>query len=121
MATEAINQPATDRQIACIARLRTQVGEKGPEVEDEMSKSEASSLIKDLLAKSQKNGVPTGRHRRATINEPRLGMAIKECYRLWAKLGLSVYAERREQFIKTVIKTYRLFTEIAERLQEDAT
>ena len=121
MATEAMNQPATDRQIACIARLRTQVGKKGPEIETEMSKSEASSLIKALLAKSQKDQTRNGRYRQATINEPRLGMAMKECYRLWAKLGLSVYAERREQFIKTVIKTYKLFTEIAERLQEDAT
>jgi hypothetical protein len=120
MATEAIKQPATDRQLAYIDSLRKEVGEKSPETKDEMTSFEASTLISELLAKTHKNGTPNGQYMKAKINEPRLGMAIKECYRAWVSLGWSVYAERREQFIKKAIETYNLFTEISERLQESA-
>ena len=54
------------------------------------------------------------------VNEPRLGMAMKECFRQWAALGGDIHGERRKAFIDYAAATYSLFTEIAEKLDQDA-
>jgi len=120
MATEAMNQPATDRQLAYIDSLRAQVGGESPKAEDDITQSEASTLISELLAKTQKHERPNGRYTKAKINEPRLGMAMKECYRHWVGLGRDVCGDWRHHFIKRAIEIYHLFTETSERLQENA-
>jgi len=119
MPTEA-SKPASDRQIAYIKSLRAELGGNGSEISHEMTSFEASKLISELIAKGQKNGGANGQVTKPRINEPRLGMAMKECFRLWVKLGRSAYDERRQIFIKDAIDTYRLFTEIAEQVEQDA-
>jgi hypothetical protein len=105
-------KPASKRQLAYIRRLQTVVGEAEPEINEEMSVSEASAVIGELMARARQNGVAVQRQ----INEPRLGMAIKESFRHWTALGRSVHDERRTAFIDYTIDTYNLFTEIAEKL-----
>ena len=107
MATEALNQQASGRQLSYIKSLQMEIGHGGLEMDNEISSAEASRIIDRLITK--KNGS-------ARINEPRLGMAMKECYRIWNSLGRDVHRERRETFINEVIETYQLFTEIAQRL-----
>jgi hypothetical protein len=40
------------------------------------------------------------------INEFRLGMAMKECFRLMAGNGWDVYADKRRQYIEKVRRHY---------------
>ncbi len=82
----------------------------------EISSLEASRLIKGLIAKDIKNG--NGKSKR--INEPRLGMAMKECFRVWKESGWNIYTTHRELFVKDAINTYKLFSEIAEKIQNSA-
>jgi len=105
-------KPASKRQLAYIRRLQTVVGEAEPEITEEMSVSEASEIISELIARVRQNGVAVQK----LINEPRLGMAMKECFRQWSALGRSIHDERRRAFIDYTIDTYNLFTEIAENL-----
>ena len=105
-------RPASKRQLAYIRRLQTVVGEAEPEITEEMSVSEASAVISELVSKARQNGIAVQRQ----INEPRLGMTIKECFRQWTALGRSIHDERRKAFIDYTIDTYNLFTEIAEKL-----
>ena len=107
MATEALSRPASDRQLAYINSLQMEIGQGGLDVSSEMSSDEASRIIEKLITK--KSGT-------AKINEPRLGMAMKTCYQMWNALGRDVLRERRETFTNEVIETYKLFTEIAQRL-----
>ena len=109
---EANGKPASKRQLAYIRRLQMVVGEDEPEISEEMSVSEASSLISELISRARQNGLVVQRQ----INEPRLGMAMKECFRQWTALGRNIHDERREAFIDYTIDTYNLFTEIADRL-----
>jgi DNA-binding transcriptional regulator LsrR (DeoR family) len=69
-------KPASKRQLACIRRLQMVMGEDEPEISEEMSVSEASNLISELISRARQNGVVVQRQ----VNEPRLGMAMKECF-----------------------------------------
>ena len=91
--------------MAYIERLHSELGEKPPEAE--LNSLEASMLIGELISKSQQNG-------NMKINEPRLGMAMKECFKLWH--DRDVLGKNKEAFIKETIRTYQLFTEIVQRL-----
>ena len=108
-------KPASKRQLAYIRRLQTVVGETEPEITEEMSVSEASAVISGLVSKARQNGVILQRQ----INEPRLGMAMKECFRLTARYGWDIDGQYRKYFIEKVIRTYHLFTEIAETLESE--
>lgn len=54
------------------------------------------------------------------INEPRLGMAMKECYRYFRHYEKDILKEHRQRFKENVIKTYQLFTEIAQELEQNS-
>jgi len=73
---ETNGKPASKRQLAYIRRLQTVVGEDEPEISEEMSVSEASEIISELISRARQNGVIVQRQ----INEPRLGMAMKEFF-----------------------------------------
>ena len=115
MSAQAMQRPASEKQLACIKSLSAEMGGQVPEVEKGMSNFEASQLISELIGKSIKNGLANGgKH---VINEPRLGMAMKECFRLHTRLGRDIWRERKEWYIRSVIDTYNIFTEIEEKLQ----
>jgi len=120
MSTQAINKPATNKQLAYIHRLQKEIGQNGPEIKDKISRYEASKIISELIAKAYKNGTYNSQDRNIRINEPRLGMAMKECFKVWKKNGWDIYDKHREDFIKDAINTYNLFTEIARRLGQNA-
>ena len=111
---EINGKPASKRQLAYIRRLQTVVGGEEPEISEEMSVSEASEIISELISRARQNGVVVQRQ----INEPRLGMAMKECFRQWSALGKNIHDERRKAFIDYTIDTYNLFTEIADKLDQ---
>jgi len=113
---EINGKPASKRQLAYIRRLQMVVGKDEPEISEEMSVSEAANLISELISRARQNGIVVQRQ----INEPRLGMAMKECFRQWTALGKNIHDERRKAFIDYTIDTYNLFTEIAEKLGQDA-
>ena len=116
MSASAVAKPASSRQLAYIERLRDEIGpgtQVSP-VNTELTSAEASHIIKDLIA--QANGA-TGVGTRIKVNEPQLGMAMKECYRKSVQLGKDVLAEHRSSYIKEVVELYWLFTEIAERVE----
>ena len=116
-------RPASRKQLAYIKQLRTEIGDVDPEVDFDLSSAEASQLIGKLMGRLGGNGLSTGNGYSGhigRINEPRLGMAMKECFRLTAGHGWDVYGDYRKYFIEKVIKTYLLFTEIAERVEKEA-
>ena len=104
--------------MAYIQVLKRDLGQEEPLLDKNLSVDEASSLISDLKgkAKHQGNGCKLRHIIKIKINEPRLGMAMKECFRRWRQLGKDVYGTKRELFKDEVIKTYYMFTEIAEAL-----
>ena len=103
--------PATKSQIEYIKRLRHNM-----EIKDEINKKlnnlDASRLIGDLVS-----ALNSGHNQRSKIDEPRLGMAVMECFRLWKKNGWDIYKKHRKAFIKDVVDAYWLFSEIAEKLE----
>ena len=118
MSTLAKAKPATSRQIEYIKRLHKETGTDRAEVTEAMSSLEASRIISELISRAHKNGKLNNQTKR--INEPRLGMAIKECFRIWKTNGWDIYSKHRKAFTNDAIKTYKLFTEITEALQQEA-
>ena len=117
MKTETVMEPpASDRQMAYIKRLQVEFGKPEVTFQEGLSRVEASRLIENLLGKNAHKGRPTAKTK---INEPRLGMAMKMCFQYSVSLGQDIWEFRRPLFINTVIKTYHLFTEIAEKLETD--
>jgi polyhydroxyalkanoate synthesis regulator phasin len=96
--------------------LRSKQGKESLEIDEELSSQEASTIIKELMESSQKNG----QTKPAKINEPRLGMAMKECYRYFRHYEKDILKEHRQRFKENVIKTYQLFTEIAQELEQNS-
>ena len=109
-------KPASSRQMAYIERLLLELGERKPEVKEELSSVEASLMIGKLISKTQQKDGSNGE---VKINEARLGMVMKECYRVWKHWGRDVLGNRRQAFIEDVILTYNLFTEIKTCLEQD--
>ena len=108
---------ATTRQLAYIQQLRKKQGKDSPEMEEELTFQEASALISVLLGKPK----PAEQTKTVRVNEPRLGIAMKECYRLWRSHGWLIFSEHRQRFKDDVVQTYQLFTEIAQELGQNGT
>lgn len=103
-------RPTTNMQLAIIKKL-----EPG-RASSELSSLKASGLMSGLINSSEyNNGI--GKH--SMINEDRLAMALRECFRYSANFGRDVWGLRRNEFIKDVIETYHLFTEITVNLKQD--
>ena len=113
MEAKATQKPAAKRQLAYIESLQKENGIEKPELKNEISRSDASGIIKTLIVQTRQNGTS---NRQVKINEPRLGMAMKECFRLWTYYGSDVWKDKRKAFIEEAIETYNLFTEIAEKV-----
>jgi len=117
---QATQKQATERQMAYIRQLRTEIGDTAPEPGEELTSAEASELIGKLVGMVKPsepwngNGHTSYSMRKGRINEPRLGMAMKECFKLTAGYGWDIDGQHRTAFIDKVVKTYLLFTEIAE-------
>ena len=107
---------ATPRQLAYIRQLMRKNRDENVELDESLNFQEASKMIEDLMGVSLRNSKVQG----AKINEPRLGMAMKECYKMWRKCGRDVFEEHRERFKQDVIRTYQLFTEIAQELEQSS-
>jgi hypothetical protein len=75
---------------------------------------EASRLIGDLVSGLNSE---SDLKSKIKINEPRLGMAMKECFRLWKNNRWDIYKKHRKAFIADAVDAYRLFSEIAEKLE----
>ncbi len=106
-------KPATTKQIALIKQLK-------PDSADiSLNSFEASKLIGRLIQSKGQSGNLLGIEKQ--INEPRLGMAMKECYKIWTRWGNRdfLFGDRRIRFIKEAILTYYLFTEIENRLRNN--
>ncbi len=117
MAAQVMQKPATEKQVAYIKRLSVEVGRSAPELGDSINSFEASTLISELIGKSPEKVINGGR-RKHVVNEPRLGLAMKECYRNCKRWGWDVLNDRRDVFIKEVIDTYELFEEVEEKLRK---
>ena len=74
----------------------------------------ASKMIEGLLGISSKSREAQP----AKINEPRLGMVMKECYRYFRSHEKDILKEHRQRFKENVAETYQLFTEIAQELEQ---
>ncbi len=57
---QAIQKPASERQLAYIKRLSLEVGQSVPELGDDISSFEASTLIGELIGKGTGNGTSRG-------------------------------------------------------------
>jgi len=104
--------PATKSQIEHIKGLQRKLGIKGGI--KNINSLEASKLIGDLVS-----ALNTEHHMDPKINEPRLGLAMTECFRLWKKNGWDIYKKHRKAFITDTVDAYWLFSEIAEKLEAD--
>ena len=103
---------ATPRQLAYIQHLRKKLGKESMEIEGELDFQDASVIINGLIEKAGQKAKPQSQK----INEPRLGMAMKENFRLFRHYQKEIFGKHKEWFKEEVIKTYQLFTEIAEEL-----
>lgn len=116
MSTQKINNPASDKQLAYIKSLQMEIGMNDLEINNEIDNFEASRIIGELIEKAQK---PNSIKSCVKVNQPRLGMAMKECFRLWTGLGRDIWGEHRKAFVEKSIDTYAIFTEIAQRLEKN--
>lgn len=112
-------RPASSKQLGYIRRLQEQMGlspDGGPQG---MNSLEASQMIGQLLEQRQTTGefVSADTLPANNINQARLGMAMKECFRLWKSWGRNLHGDSHRPFIKEVVATYNLFTEIAEIME----
>ena len=105
---------ATPRQLAYIQQLRRNQGKESIELGENLSAQEASKMIEDLIGIPSKNG----QLQPLKLNEARLGMVLKECYRDFRHQEKDILREHRQRFKESVIKTYQLFTEIAKELEQ---
>lgn len=116
MSEQTKNKPATAKQIAYIKRLQKEIGSEEKAIKGKISSFDASEIIGKLIVKVHQRGVRNSGTKKIQINEPRLGMAMKECFKVRINHGWDIYNRHREDFIDEVISTYDLFTEIAEKL-----
>lgn len=113
---------ASEKQLAYVRRLRRMLGTEQPESDYTLTTRGASVLIDELKQQlkgetpivAPEPGMP------AELNQPRLGMVMKECFRYWRGKGYDVFDDKnRQKFIEDVLKTYALFSEIADRAAAD--
>jgi hypothetical protein len=95
-------KPTANTQLAIIKKL-----ERG---------NSSSELINELI---HIPGYNNGTGKNSVINDDRLAMALKECFRYSTNLGRDIWGFRRKVFIKDVIETYHLFAEISEILERE--
>jgi hypothetical protein len=125
---EAETKMATDRQLAYIERLGADVETTTGKHITELTMTDASELIADLLQKANVgqngNGAATGKTTMAILGRKtdfgsgaRLGMAFKCVYRKWTSNGADIF-KHRKNFIDTVLETYKLINEISEKALE---
>ena len=117
---EAEARMATPKQLAYIERLRTDIGTTIDKPLGELTVSEASELIEELLQKMNgTSGTPEARTVKRTDfgSGARLGMAFKCVYRNWVTSGENIF-KNKKNFIKNVLETYVLINEIAEKALE---
>ena len=107
---------ATPRQLAYIRQLMKKNGDEEVELDESLNFQEASKMIEDLMGISTRNS----KVQSSKINESRLGMVLKECFKPWRTNGYDIHGKHREAFKKEVIKTYQLFTEIAQELEQNS-
>jgi len=106
---------ATPRQLAYIHQLMKRKGNADIELDEGMDFKEASKMIEHLVEG------PHGQDQRPVkINESRLGMAMKENFRLFRHYQKDIFGKHREWFKENVIKSYQLFTEIAQELDQSS-
>jgi len=103
---------ATEKQMAYIQHLRRTQGKESLELDSNLSFQDASQMINEMM------GTTEGQARPVKINEARLGMVMKECYRHFRHYQRDILGNHREWFKDNVIKTYQLFTEIAQELEQ---
>ncbi len=107
---------ATEKQMSYIQHLRRMQGKESLDLKEDLGFEEASKMISELMGTS-KPGEQAKTHK---INEARLGMVLKECYRHFRYYQRDLLGVHREWFKDNVIKTYELFTEIAQGLEQDS-
>jgi hypothetical protein len=107
---------ATPRQLAYIHQLMKRKGDEDTELDESLNFQEASKMIEDLTGIGARNN----KVQSAKINESRLGMVLKECFKPWRTNGYDICGKHREAFKKEVIRTYQLFTEIAQELDQSS-
>ena len=105
---------ATPRQLAYIQQLRRRQGKESIELDENLSAQEASKMIEALMGIPAKNG----QLQSLKVNDARLGMVLKECFRDFRDSEKDILREHRQRFKETVLKTYQLFTEIAKELEQ---
>ncbi|EFK10001.1 conserved domain protein [delta proteobacterium NaphS2] len=118
MASNNQEKTATARQVGYIKVLQRDLGVTDLRLSRNLSVKEASGIIDALLGKMSDSDKNNNVAESVKINEPRLGMAMKECFRIWRKYSRDIYEERRDLFKQEVLKTYCLFTEIAEMAEQ---
>jgi hypothetical protein len=87
---------ATPRQLAYIRQLMKRRGDEEVELDESLNFQEASKMIEDLMGISPRNN----KLQNVKINEPRLGMAMKECFKPWRTHGYDIHGKHREAFKK---------------------
>lgn len=105
---------ATPMQLAYIQQLRRRQGKESIELDEDLSAQEASKMIEALMGIPAKNG----QLQSLKVNDARLGMVLKECFRDFRDSEKDILREHRQRFKETVLKTYQLFTEIAKELEQ---
>ena len=107
---------ATEKQMSYIQHLMRMQGKESLDLKEDLGFEEASKMISELMGTSR----PGEQAKTRKVNEARLGMVLKECYRHFRYYQRDVLGHHREWFKDNVIKTYQLFTEIAQELDQSS-
>ena len=114
METKKIEHAASKAQLKYIESLQEQLGLANM-ASVNLSRPEAPRIIGELVALSTQNKNDGTTKREVTmVNHARLGLAMKECFRLYTRNGRDVWNEKRNSFIQNTVETYKLFSEIAD-------
>lgn len=105
-------RPASERQLSYLRNLRAELGYSKPVMEGAISSSNAFQKIDELLSRAKRSAEfkekqPGG----VDQNEVRLGMVLKEVYRINKAFGRDVLGRHRTKFMEEAIETYELFSQ----------
>ena len=80
--------------------------------------TQAACIERPVKEGTAQNGRPKdiGRKHDGWSNGARVGIAFNVCYLNWLSNGVNIFGHR-EQFIRNVLDTYQLLTEIAEKAE----
>lgn len=113
MSSEIEIRPASERQLSYLRNLRAELGYPKTMADGAISSLDASRQIDKLLVQTKRVAGSQGKRSGGVdLNEARLGMVLKEVYRVYKKYDRDILGRHRTEFMDEAMETYTLFSQI---------